>query len=79
MAKVRSVSERLKELKQIEKRLLDDLVREIAKTAVKSFDPKTGSITDTTELASIIKENWGLLSKKYQIRSKKEVKHEENI
>lgn len=71
----RPVGERLKELKQIEKRLLDGLLKNIAKAAIKGYDPKTKTI-DTDELAELISANWSFLSKKYRFKKKVEVKDE---
>jgi len=76
MAKIKRVSERLKELKQIEKRIQQELLIEIAKTAIRNYNPETRTI-DTRELVELIGENWDFLSRKFRPR-KKEVKHEGN-
>ncbi len=73
---MKRVSERLKEIKQIERRIQQDLLCKIAKTAIKSYNPTTRGI-DTRELVILIGENWDFLSKKYKNRTKKtEVKNE---
>ena len=76
MARTRRVSDRLRELKQIEKRIQRELINEIARTAVRSYNPETKTI-DTRELIELIGENWDFLSKKYKDRAKRsEVEHE---
>ena len=76
MARVRKVSDRLRELKQIEKRIQRELINEIARTAVKSFNCESKTL-DTRELIALINENWDFLSKKFKIKTKRsEVSHE---
>ena len=76
MARVRKVSERLKELRQIEKRIQRELIHEIARAAIRNYNHETKTI-DTKEIVELINENWDFLSKKFKT-SKKEVKHEES-
>lgn len=76
MARVRKVSERLKELRQIEKRIQQELINEIARTAIRNYKHETKTI-DTKELVELISENWDFLSKRFKIKTK-EVKNEGN-
>ncbi len=66
---MKKVSERLREIKRIEKRIQQELLCEIAKTAVKSYNSETRTL-DTRELTRLIGENWDFLSKKYKPRRK---------
>lgn len=76
MARIRKVSDRLKELKQIEKRIQQELINEIARMAIRNYNHETKTI-DTRELINLLDENWDFLYKKFKIR-RKDVKNEGN-
>lgn len=66
---MKRVSERLKEIKRIEKRIQQDLLCEIAKTAIRSYNSETKTI-DTREITTLIAENWDFLARKYKPKKK---------
>ncbi len=70
MTRSRRVSDRLKELKQVEKRIQRELLCEIARTVVRSFDYESKTL-DTKGLVDLINENWDFLSKKFKIKTRK--------
>jgi len=67
------ISVRLKELKQAEKRIQENLLKEIALMVIRNYNPETRTI-NTRELVSLISENYDFL-RKYQ-KTRKEQSNE---